>query len=127
MSSNSNQTFRGKASPDLSGEAYFLDLIQPTTPGTPQTIHSETIPVGFNYNLLKIFASGRHEAIIQVELDGDIISSMRIGPGNINPEFSWQPFRQASAGELLEVKLLSLGGKPSSDVEVFLQARKVTI
>jgi hypothetical protein len=125
--SNSNQTFRGKAAPDLSGSAYLVEVSDVTDPGNIIVIHSDTVDTAKKLNLLHVATSCRHEGIMRVKIDGLVVASLRTGAGNNNPDFYWPPIREVFEGELLVIEFEAMAGRPVTDFEVYLHAREVDV
>ncbi len=125
--SNVTSTVRPLLSGDLLGNAKFVDVQTVTTPGTLQTLWSETVPVNHVYNLIILDVVCRQEGSYTLSMAGAVIASGRTGPGQANIKFSWYPFRQAIAGQLIELKFLGMAGKPIVGVEAYLQARDITL
>jgi hypothetical protein len=125
--SNSNQTFRGKAAPDLSGNPYLVELADTTNPGNIKTLYTDTIGAGFKVNLLHVFGTCRYEGIFRVKIDALVVASFRTGAGNNNNEFYWTPIREVLAGEVLVIQFEAMSGRPVTDLEVYLHGREVAV
>ena len=124
---NARSTYRALPDSDGSGAAKFVDVQDATTPGSEQTLHTEVVPAGKQFNLLLCNLACRQEGSFKVLIDSDIVASGRTGPAQPNAVFSWRPYRPAAAGATISVKFTAMAGKPSVDVEMYLQARELTL
>lgn len=108
-----------------SGSAYFKEVQTTTTAGVEQDLINETVSAGKKVLLLQSFITCRMEGKWRILIDSDEIASGRTGAAVANSDFSWLPYRQASAGQTVTVKFLARSGSPSADVEAYLQAREL--
>lgn len=126
MAENFSTTYRTVPSGESGGSAKFIDVQDLTTPGIEQTLITQLIPAGKLYNILQVTVVCRQEGAFKVLIDSDIIASGRTGAAQSNVSFSFRPYRVANEGETLELKFTGIAGKPSVDIEAYLQAREVT-
>jgi len=122
----SSQTFRGKSSPDISGNRFYEKNQTVTTPGVEQTLISETVGVGLNVNLIDCQVSCSREGVLKVYVENVVIASARTGPGNPNAIFLWNPYHSVLETETVEVKYLASNWNPVTEIEVYLQGREIT-
>jgi hypothetical protein len=111
---------------ETAGDPYFKDVQTTSTPGTEQTLYTETIGAGIDVNLFAVYVICRQEGSYKVQINSDIIASGRTGAAQSNVYFRWQPFRTVEAGQTLSVKFTAMTGKPASDVECYIQGREIT-
>lgn len=126
MSQNFSTTYRTVPSGETGGDAKFIDVQSLTTPGSEQTLITQVIPAGKQYNLLQVTVVCRQEGSFKVLIDSDIIASGRTGAAQSNVSFAFLPYRIANASETLELKFTGMAGKPAVDVEAYLQAREIS-
>jgi hypothetical protein len=120
-----NQTYRGKVELLNTGEYFEEKFIGVTTPGSGTDLIDYEVPSDKNLLLLQVYASCRIENRIMILSDTTEIGSIRLGPGHINGNFNWQPYRVLEDGEHLIINNLSMAGRPASDIEVFIQGRLI--
>lgn len=125
--SNSNQTFRGKLSPELSGDPYYIDYAGVTTSGSTTTIATIVVASGFQLYLLQANCTCKMPITYQIKIDGVMVASGRTMSANPNADFYFSPYRLVDEGEELKIEFSADGGKPNSDVEFYLQARQITL
>jgi len=104
------------------GESHFNSASVATTPGTLQTLISETVPVGKLRGVTRFSASCRQEGEFFIYADSVLIGKFRTGPGMPNGTFEWTPKYLVAAGLLIEIKFRQRTGSPIVNVEGFLQA-----
>lgn len=121
-----NTTFRPQAGGDFAGDSINVDAQDTTTPGAEQILFTSTVPSGKIWSILQLNVICRSDTSFQLYMDTDMIASGRTGAGQSNVVFSWRPTREAIAGKVIELKCKQLAGKPSVDVEAYLQARELT-
>jgi hypothetical protein len=125
--SKSNQTFRGKLSGVTAGDPLFFDAQSTTTPGSTTTLITHTVASGKVLYLLSADITCRQQGVFIIKIDSDIIASGRTGAGNMNPYFVWVPYREASTGEIVKIEFSAMSGRPSTDIEAYLQTRNVSV
>lgn len=102
------------------GTPFFSSNQTVTTPGSEQTLLSETVGVGDTLILKAVRLSCRRQITYKILVDSVVIGSGRIGPGKLNDDFTFLVENAIAAGSTIEVKATALSG-PVSDVEVYLQ------
>lgn len=120
-----NQTYRGKVELLNTGEYFETKFVGQTTPGAETDLIDYEVPSDKNLLLMQVLASCRLENRIMIYDDTTEIGSGRTGPGNLNFKFDWSPYRVIEDGKHLVVKNLSMGSKPASDIEIFIQGRLI--
>lgn len=103
-------------------DPHFNSTSNATTPGTEQTLISETVPAGTIRELSRITTVCRQEATGQIKVDGALIGSFRTGPAVPSGVFEWIPRYPVSAGQEIEVLFTARTGAPISTVDCHLQA-----
>lgn len=94
------------------------------TDGTSQTLISTTVSAGKTLNLSKVSFSTTIDGKGTIEIAGTVVGSVRATASDLNPEFKFDPTIGATAGQLVEVKFISL--KPrAADIEAYLMATEV--
>lgn len=121
------QTFRGKAELLTSGTAFKLVNETSTTPGSSIDLIDYTVPVGKKIVALQVFVSCRLETKIRILKEGDMIGVGRTGPSKLNTKFDFEPYEEIEAGENLKITCEAMTGRPSTDVEVVVQGRELTV
>ena len=121
--SNTTVTFRGKATPEVTGARYFKTALTTTIPGTLQVLITDTVGVSAEVWLMQLDATSMRSGIVYLVLDGVTIASKRTVSGSPNATFYFSPYHAALSGQVIEVKYLSHSWNPASDVEVYLQGR----
>ena len=106
------------------GTKFFAEDARATTVGVEQTTISETVPVGKTRSISKVVVTCRQSVKYQVFIDGVVVGSGRTSAAKHTDAFTWLPTRDASAGQVIEVKVLQTYG-PASDVETYLMATDV--
>lgn len=125
--SNATQTFRGKASPDLSGIEFLKKFIGTTTPGSEVTIISYTVPANTQVNLLQLNITCNTSGVFKVFLDSDQVGSGRTGAAAKNVLFTWPPFKKVDAAVVVAVKYESEAHTPATEIEAYLQGREIAL
>lgn len=125
--SNSNQTFRGKASLELQGDRELLTAETSTTPGTLQTLISYTVAASKRFISLDVSVSCSLEGQCTVFKNSDLIVSLRTHGACPNALVQFLPWETFEAGDILEVKYLAPSYRPATGVESFVQGRLITL
>ena len=102
------------------GTGYFIDAKTVTTPGTEQTIFTQTLTQ--DISLMKLNVSCSMSCQFFLRLNGAIIGSGRTRPSEHNISFDWTPGRPAIIGNVLELKLEAFSPAPAVSVEAYLMA-----
>ena len=105
----------------LVGDASFFDSTDTGSPGSEIDLISETVGAGKKWNLTRVSINCSMSGKIRVFKDANLIGSGYTSPGNLNFDFSWFPFREAAAGEVVAVKFTQRSGGPAAEVRSHLQ------
>lgn len=110
--------------PTNTSSQIFLDSpSNATTPGIPQDLISDVIPVGKIRFLSQVIVVCRAEGSFVVTADGAIIGEGKTGPANPNAAFTWSPNRPLTAGTELKVTFTAaVFTKDALPVSAYLQA-----
>lgn len=126
MTSIASSISSSAGNPLTSGASLFRDFTGITNPGTEEEVISETVSVGKAVRLLQAFVTCRQEGKWRLLIDGSEVASGRTGAAVANSHFSWLPYREASAGQVVSLRfLVSDSNKPATDLEAYLQAREI--
>ena len=109
------------------GDEIHLRYSGVSTPGIEQTLILDTVPVGKERKMTKLYITGRHPGTYRLDDGSDIIASGRIGPGRLVDVFRWEPRLTRSAGVTFTLKFTALSGTPASDVEAYLMASDLSV
>lgn len=102
-------------------------FIGQTNPGIEEDLISYTVPAGMRLYALQILSSCRLESKLRCLVESDQIGSWRHGPSKLNGTFVFSPYREINENETITIKSYAESFRPITDIEVYLQARLVTI
>lgn len=105
----------------LTGDPIYFDDESATTPGTEQTVISETVPTGKKWQLSQIQMNCCQNGEITIFIGSSLIGSGIISPGEQNFFLNWFPGRPMTAGETVAVKFRQISGTNSKTVRSHLQ------
>jgi hypothetical protein len=105
----------------LTGTATFFDDERASTPGSEQTLVSESVPVGKKWTLYQLQLNSSRDAKIQVKIGSTLVGSGTIGAGDNNLFFSWFPGRPMAATETVTVLYDQNSSTPTTTVRAHLQ------
>jgi len=109
------------------GETHFNSAATVTTPGTLQTLITETVPASTERQLAQVIFSCRQEGTGLIYSDSVLIGSVRTGAANPFVTFVWSPRYPVATGLEIKVDFKSRTGGPIVDIECHLQAVDKTI
>lgn len=95
------------------------------TDQSAKTLVDVTVPVATTRNITKVVVTTKTSGKFEIKIDGVVVGSGRTGPGQPNVEFTFLPYRGASAGQQITIEHTSASGPPS-DVEAYLMATDLT-
>lgn len=106
----------------LTGVPKRFRLAGSTTPGTEQTLISETVPAGKTWNVILAGALTRMTGRWRLLVDGTLEGSGYTGPGGNNELFDYRGgVLEAAATKVVEVKFLARSGSATgSNVDAYL-------
>lgn len=88
-----------------------------STPGTEQTLISETVPVGKKWSMWQTTLTHRFESDARVLLNSGLVDGVRTGPANYNPFLMFGPPVPMVAGDVVEFKFRALLGEPINNIK----------
>ena len=97
----------------VTGEAFYTDGVEVSTPTIEQTLTSFTVAAGKTHLLSKIKVSCFRAGTWIAYADSDIIGSGRTGGGQPDSTLSYIPVRKLSSSQTFELKFSALVGKAS--------------
>lgn len=97
-----------------------------TTPGVPQILVSETVPVATTRSLEKVIVILRQECRWTLTANGSTIASGRTGANHPESCFEWRTPRALAAGTTYELTVLSRSNSAASDVEGYIFSSDTT-
>jgi hypothetical protein len=106
-----------------SGVAKSFPVTIATTPGTEQTVITETVPVGKKWTLVSLQGVSNFATTYRSFLDDTpdvLIGSTRTGPGKPSARFEFDDTQKLSSGATVLVKLKAGAWTPIVDAEVYL-------
>ena len=104
------------------GNSVFDQAAGVTTPGTPQTLITHTVPASTTRRLFNIIVTCRQPGKIVILLNEQLIISGRTSPSENNVHLPHYPPRILSEGDIIKVTFTAMSGSPATDVEAYLQA-----
>lgn len=107
------------------GDAVHLEAASTTTPGIAQDLISNTVPSGKVRKVTTAVVTSRTYGSYVVTINGDIIGSGRTGPGNTKDNITWNPRRNAQAGDLVKLTFTAHSDSPANDVEAYLMSSDI--
>jgi hypothetical protein len=91
-----------------------------TTPGIEQIVISQVVPVGKSWKIYSASASCKSDLKVSLYKNTALINSSRNNPASSDAQILLLPYLSATAGDTIEIKLLSAGYNAASDVTSFL-------
>ncbi len=105
----------------VSAPTFFFDYADiPIGPGPVTLISFTNTNTAFNMNLSRLEVACRVESMIEIQLNGLVIGSIRTGAARPTEYFQWFPSRPAAPGDLIEVILTKRVGAPDVSVSANL-------
>jgi hypothetical protein len=91
-----------------------------STPGTIQTLITQTVGAGLSQNLHDFRIVGKNFGVFEIDVDGDIIGAGSINPVNNVDHQEWKRAIQLTAGQVVSVKFLAHSSQPANNLYAFL-------
>lgn len=109
------------------GAPHFKDVVDNTTPGSEQTLLSETVPVGVTRNLLQVVVVCRMEGSFLITANGQAIGSGRTSGSTPNVVFGFNPWRPIPEGQEIAITFCQSFCSVPVKVEAYLQATDLPV
>jgi hypothetical protein len=107
------------------GDSVHLSYTGVTTPGVPQLLIDDTVPVDRTRKTTQAMVVCRSHGLFTVESDGAIIGSGRTSPVSPMGIFTWNPRKDIPTGKDVKIRFTADSLAPVNNVEAYLMGSDV--
>lgn len=108
------------------GTAVHLEGSLESIPGGTITLVSFSVPALTTRRLHRIQVTCRRPGRWYLEVGGSEVASGRIGTGNLNDTFQWDPIRDVATGTAVALKFDAPSYAAAADVEAYFMGSDIT-
>lgn len=86
----------------------------------PVVLVDENVPAGKTWFLTHVFASCAQQGCLEIEVDGDVVGTGRVQPGNPNVYYPWHPAMKAVEGKNVKLTWTGTASRKPGRVDAFI-------